>query len=55
MFSSWEVRKPSKKWTKGIRVRSVAAWATTARSWASCTDAEASSANPVWRIAITSE
>ena len=35
--------------------RSVAAWATSARSWASCTDAEASSAKPVWRTAITSE
>ena len=33
---------------------SVAAWATRARSWASWTEAEASSANPVWRAAMTS-
>ncbi len=55
VFSSCEVRKPSKKWTNGTRVRSVAAWATSARSWASCTEAEDSSANPVWRTAMTSE
>ena len=55
MFSSCEVRKPSKKWTNGTRVRRVATWAITARSWHSCTDADASSAKPVWRTAITSE
>jgi hypothetical protein len=26
LFTSCEVRKPSKKWTNGMRVRSVAAW-----------------------------
>ena len=48
------MRKPSKKCTNGTRVRSVAAWATRARSWASCTEADDSSAKPVWRTAITS-
>ena len=33
----------------------MAAWATSARSCASCTDAEQSMANPVGRAAITSE
>ena len=33
----------------------MAACATSARSWASCTEADASSANPVCRTAITSE
>ena len=55
VFSSCEVRNPSKKCTNGTRVASVAACATSARSWASWTDAEASSAKPVWRTAITSE
>ncbi len=55
MFSSCDVRNPSKKCTNGTRVDSVAACATSARSWASWTEAEASSANPVWRTAITSE
>ena len=55
MFSSCEVRNPSKKCTNGTRVWSVAACATSARSWASWTEAEASSAKPVWRTAITSE
>ncbi len=55
MFSSCEVRKPSKKCRNGTRVRSVAACATRARSCASWTEADASSANPVWRTAITSE
>ncbi len=55
MFSSCDVRNPSKKCTNGTRVWSVAACATSARSWASCTEAEASSAKPVWRTAITSE
>ncbi len=55
MFSSCEVRKPSKKCTNGTRDSSVAACATAARSCASCTDAEHSRAKPVWRAAITSE
>ena len=54
MFSSWLVRKPSKKCTKGIRVCMVATCATSAMSCASCTLAELSSATPVWRTAITS-
>ena len=53
--SSCEVRKPSKKCTNGIRVCSVAAWATSAKSCASCTDAADKRAKPVWRTAITSE
>ena len=36
VLSSCEVRKPSKKCTNGTRVESVAAWATAARSCASC-------------------
>ena len=55
MLSSCEVRKPSKKCTNGTRERSVAACATSARSCASCTDADASSAHPVWRTCMTSE
>ena len=54
VFSSWEVRKPSKKWTNGRRVRSVAWCAIAAMSWASWTDAELSRHTPVWRTAITS-
>ncbi len=49
------MRNPSKKCTNGTRVASDAACATTARSCASCTDPEHSSANPVCRTAITSE
>ena len=55
VLSSCEVRNPSKKCTNGTRVASVAACATRARSCASCTEADASSANPVCRTAITSE
>ena len=55
VFSSWEVRNPSKKCTNGTRVDRVTAWATSARSCASCTEADASSANPVCRTAMTSE
>jgi hypothetical protein len=55
VLSSCEVLNPSKKCRNGTRVRSVAACATSARSWASCTDADASSAKPVCRTAITSE
>ena len=51
---SCEVRNPSKKWRKGTRARSVAMWAMSARSWASCTEAEASIAHPVVRACITS-
>ena len=54
LFTSWEVRKPSKKCRNGTRLRKVVQWATSARSWASCTLAEASMANPVVRAAITS-
>ncbi len=54
VFSSWLVRKPSKKWMKGTRLRSVASWDTAARSWHSCTEAELSRAKPVCRTAITS-
>ncbi len=53
--TSWEVRKPSKKWRNGTRDFKVAGWATSARSCASCTEAEASIAHPVVRAAITSE
>ena len=55
MAISWEVRKPSKKWRKGTRQASVAVCATQAKSWDSCTEADASMANPVGRHAITSE
>ena len=53
-FSSWLVRKPSKKCTNGTRERSVASWAIAAVSWASCTLEELSIAKPVCRTAITS-
>ena len=52
--TSWEVRKPSKKWRNGTFASSVDAWATIAMSCASCTLFEASIAKPVWRHAITS-
>ena len=55
VLTSWLVRKPSKKCTNGTRVRNVEACATAAMSWASCTEAEASMPQPVWRTAITSE
>jgi hypothetical protein len=38
----------------GTRVLSVAAWAISARSWASCTEFDASSEKPVARTAMTS-
>ena len=44
---SCEVRKPSKKCTNGTRDSSVAICAIAARSWASCTEADASCAKPV--------
>ena len=55
MSTSCDVRNPSKKWRNGTRVRSVAAWATAAKSWASCTLPAASMAQPVVRACITSE
>ena len=54
LFTSCEMRKPSKKWRKGTRASSVAAWAIRAMSCASCTDAAESIAQPVERQAITS-
>jgi hypothetical protein len=54
-ITSCEVRKPSKKWMKGTRDASVAAWAISARSCASWTEPDDSSAQPVCRVAITSE
>jgi len=53
--TSWEVRKPSKKWRNGTRERNEARCAIAAKSCASCTDAEASRPKPVCRTAITSE
>ena len=53
--SSCEVRKPSKKCRNGTRARSVAACATSAKSWASCTSEAHSIAQPVERTAMTSE
>ena len=53
-FTSCEVRKPSKKCTKGTRERSVAAVAIAAKSCASCTSEEQRNAKPVPRAAITS-
>ena len=55
VFSSCEVRKPSKKCRNGTRDLSVVACATSAKSLASCTEAEHSRAKPVWRTCITSE
>ena len=55
LFSSCEVRKPSKKYMIGTRDSSVTTCATSARSCASCTDAAASIAKPVMRALITSE
>ena len=52
--TSCEVRKPSKKWRNGSRLRSVAAWAIRARSCASWTEPAQSMAHPVERAAITS-
>jgi hypothetical protein len=55
LLISCEVRKPSKKWMNGTRAASVAAWAISARSCASCTELEQSWAKPVARVAMTSE
>jgi len=52
--TSWEVRNPSKKCTKGILDFRVAACAINAMSTASCTLAEHSMAQPVERQAMTS-
>ncbi len=54
LFSSWLVRKPSKKCTNGTRDFMVASCEMAAMSWASWTLEEFSIANPVWRTAITS-
>src|SRR5579875_1484098 len=54
VLSSCDVRKPSKKCRKGTRDFSVAAWAISAESWASCTEPDASMAKPALRTAITS-
>ena len=51
---SCEVRNPSKKCRNGTRDSSVAAWAISALSCASCTEPEHSSAKPEARTAITS-
>jgi hypothetical protein len=54
-LSIWcEVRNPSKKWRNGTRERRVAAWATSAKSWASCTEPAESIAQPVARACMTS-
>ena len=52
---SCEVRKPSKKWRNGTEALMVDRCAISAMSVASCTELEASIANPVWRQAMTSE
>ena len=54
LATSWLVRKPSKKWMKGMRASSVAAWASSAKSMISCTELLHSMAQPVWRTPITS-
>ena len=51
---SCDVRNPSKKCRNGTRLRSVAACATSAKSWASWTEPAASIAQPVARACITS-
>ena len=55
MFSSCDVRNPSKKKITGTRDSSVATCATSARSCDSCTEVAASIANPTMRALITSE
>ena len=55
MSISWLVRNPSKKCRNGTRARRVAAWLTSAKSWASCTELAASIAHPVVRACMTSE
>ena len=52
--TSCDVRNPSKKCRKGIRLSSVAACAISAKSIASCTLAELSMAKPVVRASMTS-
>ena len=54
MFSSCEVRNPSKKCRNGTRASSVAICAIRALSCASCTDPEENNVNPVGRQVITS-
>jgi hypothetical protein len=55
LFSSCELRNPSKKCRKGTRARSVADWAMSAKSCASWMLLEQSRAQPVERVAMTSE
>ena len=55
VLTSWLVRNPSKKCRNGTRLRRLAAWAISAKSWASCTDEAHSIAQPVIRALITSE
>ncbi len=55
VFTSCDVRKPSKKCRNGTRLRSVAAWDTRAKSCASWTEDAHSIAHPVMRALITSE
>ena len=54
LLTSWLVRKPSKKWRNGTRLRSVAACAIAAKSCASWTDPAPSIAQPVARACMTS-
>ena len=54
--TSCEVRKPSKKWRNGhARLAASPRARSSAKSCASCTEFDASSANPVGRHAMTSE
>ena len=55
LFSSCDVRNPSKKNITGTRDSSVAICATSARSCDSCTEVAASIAKPTIRALITSE
>ncbi len=55
LFSSCDVRNPSKKNINGTLDSRVAACATSAKSCASWTDAAASIPKPVMRALITSE
>ena len=54
LFTSCDVRKPSKKCRNGTRASSVDAWAIIAMSCASWTESPASMAQPVLRQDITS-
>jgi len=54
LATSWDSRNPSKKCTKGTRVASVAAEEISVMSITSCTEPDASRANPVCRTALMS-